>query len=530
MNNVLNNYLKEVRNKFKDTDSRELSYRSALETLISDLKLGEPINEGKATSSGRLDLVIKRKGTPVCYIETKDVGKDLDNEVYQAQFTKYKEDKEIEHLIITNYLEFRFFKKGSILGETHIGKVVGDKIKDSLTNYQEFIDLMHVFCTHAGEPIKSSKRLAENMAHVARILRKNLLMGTQKGTPLYEQYEAIKKMLIDTLKVEEFADMYAQTLTYGMFVARINDKDSKEFDREAAAKLIPKSNEFLKGLFSLILSDDIDKATVDELTNILRITDVDAVLKDVDSKGVQDPMIHFYETFLSEYDGEKKKSRGVWYTPKPIVRFIVRAIDDLLKTEFGLEGLKDYSKVSAAPGNVTEVHKVQILDPAAGTGNFLIELIEHIYENHFQKQKGMWNNYVSEHLIPRLHGFELLMTPYAITHLNMDLCLRRKGYKNEEEKRLQVYLTNSLEGPASEEALSIASWLSTEANEAKRIKEATPVMIVLGNPPYSGHSANKSDSLNGLLEAYKKEPGWKSNRKAKRAPRNEIQNGLTMIT
>ena len=506
MNSILNNYLKEIRRKFKDTDSRELSYRSALETLIRDLKLGEPINEGKATSSGRLDLVIKRKEIPVCYIETKDIGQDLDNKLFQEQLSRYKAG--LRHLIITNYLEFRFFQGGRPFGETCIGEVKGHEIRSVGADYQEFIDLMHCLLCHAGEPIKSSKQLAESMARVARVLKKNIGMLTGAGKSLHGQYEAIKSTLIDTLKAEEFADMYAQTLTYGMFVARINDKNSKEFDRAAAAKLIPKSNAFLKGLFSLILSDDIGKTTLDELANILRITDVDEVLKDVDSKGLQDPMIHFYETFLSEYDPEKKKEKGVWYTPKPIVRFIVRAIDDLLRSEFGLEGLKDSSKLAEPKESASGAHRVQILDPAAGTGNFLIELIEHIYESHFQHQKGSWSNYVSDHLIPRLHGFELLMTSYAITHLNMDLCLRRTGYHNEKE-RLRVYLTNSLEGPASKEALSIARWLSTEANEAKRIKEHTPVMIVLGNPPYKGHSANKNEWIKDLLDAYKKEPGGK---------------------
>ena len=284
------NYLKEIRSKFKDTDSRELSYRSVLETLIRDLKLGEPINEGKAMSVGRLDLVIKREGRPICYIETKDIGKDLDNKQFKEQFDKYKGAEEIDHLIITNYLEFRFYKNGNPWRKTHLAKVVADKIKDIPTNYQEFTDFVHVFCAHEGEPIKSSEQLAENMADIAKVLKKDLCELTATGQPLHEQYEAMKKMLIDTLKVEEFADMYAQTLTYGMFVARINDKDSNKFDITTAAKLIPKSNSFLNGLFRLILNDDIGnkvKVTLDKLVNTLRITDVDAVLKDVASERVE---------------------------------------------------------------------------------------------------------------------------------------------------------------------------------------------------------------------------------------------------
>jgi len=229
---------------------------------------------------------------------------------------------------------------------------------------------------------------------------------------------------------------------------------------------------------------------------------------------MEDPIIHFYETFLSEYDPKLRKARGVWYTPQPVVNFIVRAVDDILKTEFDLpQGLADNSKTKIkvdVQGKKTEqeVHKVQILDPATGTGTFLAETIKHIHKK-FEGQQGIWSNYVETHLLPRLNGFELLMASYAMAHLKLDLLLTETGYKPTTNQRFRVYLTNSLEEHHQDTGTLFANWLSTEANEANHIKRDTPVMCVIGNPPYSGESANKGEWIMSLMEDYKKEPGGK---------------------
>jgi len=232
------------------------------------------------------------------------------------------------------------------------------------------------------------------------------------------------------------------------------------------------------------------------------------------STKMEDPIIHFYETFLSEYDPKLRKARGVWYTPQPVVNFIVRAVDDILKTEFDLpQGLADNSKTKIkvdVQGKKTEqeVHKVQILDPATGTGTFLAETIKHIHKK-FEGQQGIWSNYVETHLLPRLNGFELLMASYAMAHLKLDLLLTETGYKPTTNQRFRVYLTNSLEEHHQDTGTLFANWLSTEANEANHIKRDTPVMCVIGNPPYSGESANKGEWIMSLMEDYKKEPGGK---------------------
>jgi len=323
-----------------------------------------------------------------------------------------------------------------------------------------------------------------------------------------------------------FADIYAQTLAYGMFAARLHDPTLEDFSRQEAAELIPKSNPFLRRLFGYVAGADIDeriKTTVDNLADVYRATDVKDLLKDFGKSTQQhDPIIHFYETFLAEYDPKLRKSRGVWYTPEPVVKFIVRAVDDILKAEFDLpQGLADTSKTKIKINTQTEdkrsktrykqiekeVHRVQILDPATGTGTFLAEVIKHIYITRFKAMQGAWSGYVEEHLIPRLNGFELLMASYSMAHLKLDMLLTETGYKATKNQRFNVFLTNSLEEHHPDTGTLFSSWLSTEANEANHIKRDSPVMCVIGNPPYSGESANRGQWIMKLMEDYKKEPG-----------------------
>tara|TARA_R110002124_G_scaffold209838_2_gene376376 strand:- start:61 stop:2355 length:2295 start_codon:yes stop_codon:yes gene_type:complete len=239
---------------------------------------------------------------------------------------------------------------------------------------------------------------------------------------------------------------------------------------------------------------------------------------------MEDPIIHFYETFLAEYDPKLRKARGVWYTPAPVVNFIVRAVDDILKTEFGLpQGLADSSKTTVkvktdiANKNFSsgykeidkEVHKVQVLDPATGTGTFLAEVIKHVYKK-FKGQEGIWSSYAEHNLLPRLNGFELLMASYAMAHLQIDLLLRETGFKATKNQRTKIYLTNSLEEYHPDTGTLFANWLSSEANEANHIKRDTPVMCVIGNPPYAVSSTNKGDWIESLLADYKKNLNEKS--------------------
>jgi predicted helicase len=298
-----------------------------------------------------------------------------------------------------------------------------------------------------------------------------------------------------------------------MFAARLNDPSLENFTRQEAAELIPKSNPFLRKLFQYIAGYDLDDRIVwivDALAEIFRATNVEEMLKDFGKSTHQtDPFIHFYETFLAEYDPKLRKSRGVWYTPEPVVNFIVRAVDDILKAEFGLsQGLADTSKVKIKVPSQDkkplekEIHRVQILDPAAGTGTFLAEVVKQIHKK-FEGQQGIWSQYVEDHLIPRLYGFEILMASYAMAHLKLEMLLKETGYIPTRDQRLRVYLTNSLEEHHPDTGTLFASWLSSEANEASHVKRDTPVMVVLGNPPYSVSSSNKGEWIQTLIKDYK---------------------------
>jgi predicted helicase len=344
-----------------------------------------------------------------------------------------------------------------------------------------------------------------------------------EDSTLKEQMTAFKSILIHDITPKGFADVYAQTIAYGMFAARLHDPTLATFSRQEAAELIPKSNPFLRKLFGYIAGPDIDdriKWIVENLAEIFLACNVEEILKNYGkTTKMEDPIIHFYETFLAEYDPKLRKARGVWYTPAPVVNFIVRAVDDILKTEFDLpQGLADTSKTKINVNTQTpdkrsvtgykqmeqEVHKVQILDPATGTGTFLAEVIKQVNKK-FKGQEGIWSGYVEKHLLPRLNGFELLMASYAMAHLQLDLLLKETGFKATTNQRTRVYLTNSLEEYHPDTGTLFANWLSSEANEANHIKRDTPVMCVIGNPPYAVSSTNKGDWIQNLIKDYKKD-------------------------
>ncbi|WP_396601522.1 type ISP restriction/modification enzyme [Algibacter sp. R77976] len=526
---TIKEYVEIVSKRLQSGISREHSYRGDLETLIRELVKGIEITNEPAnvTDCGNPDYVITKGKIPVGYIEAKDIGKDLNSKSYKEQFGRYK--KALDNLIITDYIWFQFFQNGELVHEIKIGEIENNSVKPIPENFSKFENLIKDFSTHIGQTIKSSKKLAEMMAGKARLLQDILKRAitsdeeTQENTSLKGQYDTFKQILIHDLKPKDFADIYAQTLAYGMFAARLHDPTLDDFSRQEAAELIPKSNPFLRKLFGYIAGPDIDErivTVVDNLAEVFRATNVEQLLKNF-GKATQmhDPIIHFYETFLAEYDPKLRKARGVWYTPEPVVNFIVRAVDDILKTEFDLpQGLADTSKTKIKLDTQTpdkrsttgykqiekEVHKVQILDPATGTGTFLAEVVKFIYNKNFKAMKGAWSGYVEEHLIPRLNGFELLMASYSMAHLKLDMLLTETGYKSTKNERLNIYLTNSLEEHHKDTGTLFSNWLSSEANEANHIKRDTPVMCVIGNPPYASSSTNKGAWIENLISDYKK--------------------------
>ena len=524
---TIEQYLDNINKRFKLGNATEHTFRGDLQQLIESLvPTIRATNEPKRQSCGAPDYILTKKDIPVGFIEAKDIGdKDLEGAKKagnKEQFDRYKAS--LNNLIFTDYLDFHLYREGEFVTKIAIGEVTEKGIKPITENFERFENLMKDFCTHIGQTIKSSKKLAEMMAGKARLLSEVIEKAltsdenNSEDSTLKDQMTAFKQILIHDITPKGFADVYAQTIAYGMFAARYHDPTLPTFGRQEAYELIPKSNPFLKKLFGYIAGLDVDdriKWIVDDLVNIFLACNVEEMLKNYGkSTKMEDPIIHFYEDFLSEYDPKLRKARGVWYTPAPVVNFIVRAVDDILKTEFDLpQGLADTSKTKIkvdVHGKKVEqeVHKVQILDPATGTGTFLAEVIKLIHKK-FEGQQGIWSNYVETHLLPRLNGFELLMASYAMAHLKLDLLLTETGYKPIKDQRFRVYLTNSLEEYHQDTGTLFANWLSTEANEANHIKRDTPVMCIIGNPPYSGESANKGEWIMSLMEDYKKEPGGK---------------------
>lgn len=525
-------YLSRLNTLYHTGTATEHSYRGDLQNLIMDLVPDILVtNEPTRVSCGAPDYVLTRKEVPVGYIEAKDVGVDLNSKSLKEQFDRYKAG--LSNLIITDYLHFQFFRDGEFITDIRIGEIKGGEIKPIQENFLEFEHLVQNFALTVSQSIKSPTRLAKMMAGKARlmadVIEKSLNSDDthNRRTNLKNQMISFKQMLIHDINNKSFADIYAQTIAYGMFAARYHDPTLKTFSRIEAAHLIPKSNPFLRKLFQDIAGYDLDDRLlwiVEELVSIFLASDVSKIMKNFGRATKQeDPVVHFYETFLGEYSPSLRKARGVWYTPQPVVNFIVRAADDILKKEFHLpQGLADYSKTKVTVKVPThdkrytagmrdhekEVHRVQILDPATGTGTFLSEVVKHIYKK-FEGQQGVWSRYVNENLIPRLNGFELLMASYAMAHLQMDMLLTETGYKPEDEQRFRIFLTNSLEEAHPDTGTLFSSWLSDEADQANAVKRDTPVMVVMGNPPYSGESSNRSKWIMDLMEDYKKEPGGK---------------------
>ncbi len=524
------NYLKELNRYHADGKDTEHSHRPALQTLleaeISDIKA---INEPKQIECGAPDFVLTRKSTPFGYVETKGLGKNLDSPKYTEQFNRYK--KALGNLIITDYLEFRFYRDGELTDSVRIAHLIQKKIKPARAEFAKLKTLLQSFATYSGVTITTADQLARYMAIKAQLLARTIEAALQQdadanenaananaantttnlaesNNDLTSQLITFRENLIHDIQAAAFADIYAQTIAYGMFAARLHDSSPATFTRHEAAQLIPANNPFLRKFFQHIVGYDLDPRIhwiVNDLADIFRAADVGELMKEYGVATQQtDPFLHFYETFLGAYNPALRKSRGVYYTPEPVVDFIVRAVDSLLKTEFKLtRGLADSSKTSVDCGkSKQQLHRVQILDPATGTGTFLAHVVRHIHQQ-FANQKGMWNEYVKNHLIPRLNGFEILMASYAVAHTKLQMEFKNSGCELGSD-RLRIFLTNSLEEHHADKGGLFAQWLAIESREANFIKRDLPVMVVIGNPPYAVSSSNKGNYIQSLIADYKK--------------------------
>jgi len=495
---LLAQYIHDIEKALAAGNATEHTHRPALKTFVEGLSAGiTATNEPKHIECGAPDFILRKGSVTVGYIEAKDIGKSLNEAEKTDQLKRYRDS--LTNLILTDYLEFRWYVDGECRLKARLGSPTKDgKIRRDKEGIQDVAELFNNFLSHKAEGVGTPRELARRMARQAHLIR-NLIINAFKNEPeggsLHNQLAAFRDNLIPDLSAEYFADMYAQTITYGLFAARCTSRNGSAFTRLDAAQNLPRTNPFLRKLFQYIAGYDLDDRIawlVDDLAQVLAQANMEAVLKDFGKhSGKEDPVVHFYETFLKEYDEKIREMRGVYYTPEPVVSYIVRSIDHLLKTRFNKpQGLAD--------------DKTLILDPAVGTATFLYMVINEIYQANIGKgQQGLWNNYVADKLLPRIFGFELLMAPYAVAHLKLGLLLQQTGYEFKSEQRLGIYLTNTLEEAIKRAETLFARWISEEANAAARVKKDEPIMVVLGNPPYSGHSANKGEWARQLVERYK---------------------------
>jgi predicted helicase len=532
VNQNIISFLQSCQSVFETDHATEHSYRKSLEILLSSLDSALTVlNEPKRQKVGAPDFILFRNEVQIGFVEAKDMFESLNDKKFNNQITRYQA---LGNLCFTNNLDWKFYKGTELIGEISIAKIENNVIVPIESNFDLLSSYLKAFIDNKTITIKSSKQLAIVMAKKAKTMRDILIKILETDyhennkSEIVNEYEAFKKILIHDLTIEKFADIYSQTITYGLFTARFYDKTIDTFTRLEAASNLPKSNPFLRKLFGTIAGIDLDDRlawVVDNLVDAFAHTDVHSIMSNFgESTKMSDPVLHFYETFLAEYDPKTRKATGVYYTPDPVVKFIVRSVDEILKTDFNLPmGLADNSKITREVDleqakNRKDVrvetkannhkkffedfHKVQILDPATGTGTFLLEVIKTIYSK-FEHNKGIWNTYAQNDLIPRIHGFELLMASYSMAHLKLSMFLAETGV--EISDRLSVYLTNSLEEPETAGFDLFSQWLSHESEEASRIKNKAPVMVVIGNPPYAVSSSNNSEWIQGLMQDYKKD-------------------------
>ena len=503
-------YLHAVEAALQRGNATEHTFRPAIKALfeacIPDLVA---VNEPRRIACGAPDLQLDLLGLVIGHVEAKVVDADLAGMLADSERAtpRSREGKQLDRyrgalpsLLLTDCLEWRWLVNGEQHPATPIRLASWDgrQLQRSATAAADWAALLTNALANQFPGVRSPRELADRLARLARLIHDAALVALADAAPnddLMVQRNTLKELLLPELTDATFADLYAQTIAYGLFTARVVSP-TKTFTLQQAAYDLPPAIPFLKRLFSEIAGPTLDdrvKWIVDDLVRLLGATDVAAVMANFGRATMQiDPVVHFYEDFLKAYDPRLRETRGVYYTPQPVVEYIVRSVDHLLKSQFQkYEGLADES--------------VLLLDPATGTATFPHAVVRHIHQ-FVTTNIGSWNEYVGEKLLPRLFAFELLIAPYTIAHLKLTLLLKEQGYTLAKNERFGVYLTNTIaDTPNLSKMLpGMGVALTQEARAAEAIKHEKAVMVVLGNPPYSVSSANRGVWINDLMDSYKK--------------------------
>lgn len=512
MKNLFKSYLQNLADVDKRGDAREESFYGVLAGCLEQFaeKAGlEGIHITtlpKSTDAGNPDFRIwNGRDSITGYIEAKNPGvENLDHVEGSEQLHRYRST--FPNLILTNFYEFRLYRNGERIDKVLLARpFVQTQLHTSapLEEPEQLAAMLSRFYSFSLPRLFTAESLAIELAKRTRFLREEIIvqqLSEEKDTPgaLTGFYEAFKQFLIGDLNEESFADLYAQTITYGLFAAKTRAGD--KFSRHNAFDGIPHTIGVLRDLFRFISLDDLPPQlewSIDEITSVLAAAEVSEILGKYYREGKgSDPIVHFYETFLAVYDPEERERRGVYYTPEPVVSYIVRSLHELLKTEFDL-----------ADGLASE--GVTLLDPAAGTMTFPARAArEAVSEFERKYGSGAREDFIRRHILQNFYAFELMMAPYAVGHLKMSFFLEELGHRLADDERVQFYLTNALDMEELEQSrLPGLSSLAEESRLAGEVKKQTPILVLLGNPPYSGHSANQGEWILDKIEDYKKVDG-----------------------
>ena len=498
-------YLSNLFNTYQKGDAREESYYEHLAEFLREFSQSQRKKKiditilPKKTEAGNPDFrVWDGRQKIIGYIEAKDLGVDLDRIDDSEQLERYRST--FPNVILTNFTEFRLYRDGEPIEQVSIARpFVIKKLSTTppLENEDKLFHLLERFLDFSLPKTYTAKTLAIELAKRTKFLKDEIVSEELKsGTEsIHGFYEAFKEFLIAGINEDEFADLYSQTITYGLFAARL--RAGEEFNRKTAYSYIPKSIGILRDIFKYISLEDIPKQMeiiIDDISEVLSVADAKKILDQYYHEGKgSDPVLHFYETFLSVYDPSTREKRGVYYTPEPVVSFITHSIHEILKEKFNIsDGL--------ASKNVT------LLDPAGGTLGFLAKAIETAVKEFEGKYgKGAVKDFIKEQILKNYYAFELMMAPYAIGHMKMSFLLEELGYRMEEDERIKYYLTNTLEMKELDESkFPGMSSLSHESHEAGKIKNQVPILVILGNPPYSYDSPNKGEWVSEVIKDYYK--------------------------
>jgi len=498
----------------------EHSLRPELKTLLSTVAAAVDaqiaiLHEGKREGKfGAPDFKISRIHNIIGYVENKKIGEPLENIIKSDQIKKYQQLS--DNILITNYLEWVWLNHGNIQRETlcDLANVEQKKATPEPQKITAVETLLRGFFSFAPEGIGKPKELAEALAIRGRVLKEFLDDELRRQSSddvkgkLFGLYQTFQKYIFNELTVTDFADTFSQNLIYGLFLAKLNADttaitlQNAELFISANFELIRELVEFLKVLQRKEYADI--RWVVEEILTILNtmnLRDIKIALsftrEDGDSDdpyAAKDPYVYFYEDFLAAYDKALRKAKGVYYTPPQVVNFIVRAVDDTLHETFGLpDGLADHERVT-------------VLDFATGTGTFLLEVMRQIFQKFPSASER--NLLIQEHILKNLYGFEYLIAPYTIAHLKLSQFLKDNGYALSDEERLQIFLTNTLEPTDPQINIPMLPALTGETQNAQNVKDK-PILVIIGNPPYSYASKNNGKWIGEKIKAYYQVDGKK---------------------